>query len=118
MFDLCIVAGFTHQFFISYRWNLQKSSLIHLQNLSSFHHRSFGSVASTVVERNPMFSTINNDDLIYFEKILGVKKVIQDLEELQTANTDWMHKYKGSSKLMLQPENTTEVRILYIRSFL
>ncbi|XP_076887809.1 D-2-hydroxyglutarate dehydrogenase, mitochondrial-like isoform X1 [Bidens hawaiensis] len=108
------VAGFTHhcasvslnQFSASY---CQKLSSIHIQNLSAIHHRKFGSVASTIVQRNPRFSTINNDDLIHFEKILGPKKVIQDHEELETANTDWMHKYKGSSKLMLQPENTTEL---------
>ena len=82
-----------------------------MQNMSRIQHRNFGSVASTVVQRNPSFSSINHDDIIYFEKILGVKKVIQDDEELQPANTDWMHKYKGSSKLMLQPENTEEVHI-------
>ncbi|KAL8211159.1 hypothetical protein R6Q57_005596 [Mikania cordata] len=114
------VVGFTHhcasvplkQFLASYRWDLQKFSLIHMQySMSAIHHRKFGSVTSTVVQRKPVFSTINNDDLIFFEKILGAKKVIQDHEELQTANTDWMHKYKGSSKLMIQPENTTEVHI-------
>lgn len=62
-----------------------------------------------MVQRNTKFSTINDDDIIYFEKILGAKKVIQDNEELETANTDWMNKYKGSSKLMLQPDNTEEV---------
>ncbi|KAL8240529.1 hypothetical protein R6Q59_013884 [Mikania micrantha] len=112
------VAGFTRhcataplkQFLASYRWDLQKFTLINMQNsMSAIHHRNFGSVTSTIVQRNPVFSTINNDDLIYFEKILGPKKVIQDHEELQTANTDWMHKYKGSSKLMIQPENTTEL---------
>ncbi|KAI3747728.1 hypothetical protein L6452_10339 [Arctium lappa] len=111
------VAGFTHHcgpvplkhFLTSCRWDLQKSSLIHMQNMSRIQHRNFGSVASTIIQRNPLFSTINHDDIIYFEKILGVKNVIQDDEELQPANTDWMHKYKGSSKLMLQPENTEEL---------
>lgn len=73
--------------------------------MSPIQHRNFG----TVVQRNPLFGTINRDDIAYFEKISGEKKVIQDDEELQTANTDWMNKYKGSSKLMLQPENTTEL---------
>ncbi|KVI08800.1 CO dehydrogenase flavoprotein-like, FAD-binding, subdomain 2 [Cynara cardunculus var. scolymus] len=96
-------------FLASCRWDLQKSSLIHMQNMPIIQQRNFGSVASTIVQRNPLFSTINHDDIIYFEKILGVKNVIQDDEELQPANTDWMHKYKGSSKLMLQPENTDEL---------
>lgn len=123
MFDLyTLIAGFTHyyapvpakQFFTNYRWDLQKCSLIHMQNMYGIQYRNFGSTASTIVQKNPLFSTINLDDIVYFEKILGVKKVIQDNEELQIANTDWMNKYKGSSKVMLQPDNTEEVHILYL----
>lgn len=109
--------GFTHHsgsaplknFLSSFRWDLQKSSLIHTQNMSGIQHRNFGSATSTTIQRNPLFSTINHEDIIYFENILGAKSVIQDDEELQTANTDWMHKYKGSSKLMLLPENTEQL---------
>ena len=86
-----------------------------MRNISEIQHRNYGSAAS-IVQRNPKFSTINNDDITYFEKILGAKKVIQDNEELETANTDWMNKYKGSSKLMLQPDNTEEV-YYFISSF-
>nr|XP_043631870.1 D-2-hydroxyglutarate dehydrogenase, mitochondrial isoform X1 [Erigeron canadensis] len=97
------------RFLANYIWDLQKPSLIHMQNMSGIQYRNYGSVVSTVVQRNPSFSTINDDDIIHFKKILGAKKVIQEDEELQTANTDWMHKYKGSSKLMLLPENTEEL---------
>ncbi|GJU47932.1 D-2-hydroxyglutarate dehydrogenase, mitochondrial isoform X1 [Tanacetum coccineum] len=108
--------GFTHgpapvplnQFLASFTQGLQKPSVIHTHNISEIQHRNYGSAAS-IVQRNPKFSTINNDDITYFEKILGAKKVIQDNEELETANTDWMNKYKGSSKLMLQPDNTGEL---------
>ncbi|CAH1437215.1 unnamed protein product [Lactuca virosa] len=96
-------------FLARFPWDLQKSSLIHIQNMSGIQHRTFGSATSTIIQRNPLFSTINHDDIIYFENKLGVKNVIQDEEELQTANTDWMHKYKGSSKLMLLPENTDQL---------
>ncbi|GJX57905.1 D-2-hydroxyglutarate dehydrogenase, mitochondrial isoform X1 [Tanacetum coccineum] len=109
-------ACFTHgpapvplnQFLASFTQGLQKPSVIHTHNISEIRHRNYGSAAS-IVQRNPKFSTINNDDITYFEKILGAKKVIQDNEELETANTDWMNKYKGSSKLMLQPDNTGEL---------
>ncbi|CAA3006572.1 D-2-hydroxyglutarate dehydrogenase, mitochondrial isoform X1 [Olea europaea subsp. europaea] len=49
------------------------------------------------------------DDISYFKKILGERGVVQDEEKLDDANTDWMRKYKGSSKLMLQPRTTEEV---------
>ncbi|XP_027360564.1 D-2-hydroxyglutarate dehydrogenase, mitochondrial isoform X2 [Abrus precatorius] len=71
-------------------------------------HKSYGSMAG-LVERNPRLSELNDDDVKYFEGILGTKNVIRDEEKLITANTDWMHKYKGSSKLLLQPHTTDQV---------
>jgi len=68
----------------------------------------YGSVGS-VVERSPRFSELNDDDVKYFEEILGKKNVVQDEDKLSAANIDWMHKYKGSSKLILQPCNTDQV---------
>ncbi|KAJ6378878.1 hypothetical protein OIU78_028985 [Salix suchowensis] len=41
--------------------------------------------------------------------VLGEKNVVQDEDRLETANIDWMHKYKGFSKLLLLPRNTEEV---------
>ncbi|KAL2905490.1 D-2-hydroxyglutarate dehydrogenase mitochondrial, partial [Bienertia sinuspersici] len=63
---------------------------------------------SAPVERSPVFSEINSKDISYFKSFLGENNVIQDLDRLQPANTDWMHKYKGSSKLMLLPRSTEE----------
>ncbi|KAA8547437.1 hypothetical protein F0562_003699 [Nyssa sinensis] len=77
-------------------------------NTCRVQHRYFGSMA-TKTQRNPMFATINSDDISHFKEILGEKNVIQDEERLLTANTDWMGKYKGSSKLLLQPRSTEEV---------
>ncbi|KAK2990442.1 hypothetical protein RJ640_011190 [Escallonia rubra] len=68
---------------------------------------SFVSVATTI-QRNPLFSSISSDDISHFKEILGEKNVIHDEEKLVTANMDWMRKYKGSSKLMLQPRSTEE----------
>ncbi|KAF3440735.1 hypothetical protein FNV43_RR19021 [Rhamnella rubrinervis] len=71
-------------------------------------HRCFGSAASKV-QRNPLFSTLNSDDISYFKGVLGEKNVIQDEDKLMIANTDWMRKYRGSSKLLLQPRSTEEI---------
>ncbi|CAK9173936.1 unnamed protein product [Ilex paraguariensis] len=77
-------------------------------NLWGVHCRCLSSVV-TATQRNPLFSTINSDDIRYFKEILGEKSVIQDEEMLDAANSDWMRKYKGSSKLKLQPRSTEEV---------
>ncbi|KDP37438.1 hypothetical protein JCGZ_08279 [Jatropha curcas] len=70
--------------------------------------RSFGSAATTI-KRNPSFATLNSDDISYFKGILGEKYVVQDELALELANSDWMHKYKGSSRLILLPRSTDEV---------
>lgn len=80
-------------------------------------YRCFGSSASSKIQRNPLFSSLDSKDVSYFKEMLGEKNVIEDEERLETANTDWMHKYKGSSKLMLLPKNTEEVfffSLLYV----
>ncbi|KAG2696306.1 hypothetical protein I3760_07G053500 [Carya illinoinensis] len=71
-------------------------------------NRLFGSLAATI-QRNPSFSTLNSDDISYFKGVLGEKNVIQDEDWLLSANTDWMRKYNGSSKLLVQPRRTEEV---------
>ncbi|XP_010531060.1 PREDICTED: D-2-hydroxyglutarate dehydrogenase, mitochondrial [Tarenaya hassleriana] len=82
------------------------------RSLGIRQYKLFGSSASKI-QRNPTFSSLDSDDVSYFKEILGEKNVIQDEERLETANTDWMHKYKGFSKLMLLPRSTEEVsRIL------
>ncbi|KAL8047351.1 hypothetical protein ABFX02_08G235300 [Erythranthe guttata] len=77
-------------------------------NAFRIHSRNLASVA-TVPSRNPSFAMISCDDISYFKKILGEKGVVQEELKLDDANTDWMRKYKGSSKLMLQPRSTHEV---------
>lgn len=75
--------------------------------------RQFYSSLAGKVERNSRFSSLNDEDVRYFEGILGNKNVIQDEERLAAANTDWMNKYKGSSKLLLMPRTTEEVLFLF-----
>ncbi|KAF9619357.1 hypothetical protein IFM89_006544 [Coptis chinensis] len=78
------------------------------RKVNKFHYfkRNFG---TKIIERNPAFSSINTEDIKHFKEILGDKNVIQDEDRLATANVDWMRKYKGSSKLLLQPKSTQEV---------
>ncbi|KAK9113051.1 hypothetical protein Scep_020570 [Stephania cephalantha] len=75
---------------------------------SLVQRKYYGSMASGL-RKNPTFATLNLDDVNYFKGILGEKNVIQDEDRLATANVDWMHKYKGSSKLLLRPTCTEEV---------
>lgn len=75
---------------------------------TGIQHKCYASMPG-LVQRNPRFSELNDDDVRYFQEILGQKNVVQDEEKLSTVNTDWMHKYKGSSKLLLQPWNTDQV---------
>lgn len=77
---------------------------------STLQVRFYGSAP---VERIPSFSEINSKDIGYFKSILGENNVIQDQDRLQPANTDWMHKYQGSSKLMLLPRSTEEVTVIF-----
>ncbi|KAL9464558.1 hypothetical protein AB3S75_002211 [Citrus x aurantiifolia] len=77
-------------------------------NASTIRYRCFGSEA-TKFERNAAFSTLNSEDVSYFKELLGEKSVIQDEDVLVAANEDWMRKYRGSSKLLLQPRTTNEV---------
>lgn len=74
----------------------------------SLQCRSFGS-AGTKIQRNPSFATLNSDDITYFKGVLGEKNVVQDEDRLEFVNADWMHKYKGSSRLLLLPTTTDEV---------
>ncbi|XP_010679807.2 D-2-hydroxyglutarate dehydrogenase, mitochondrial isoform X2 [Beta vulgaris subsp. vulgaris] len=73
---------------------------------STLQLRFYGSAP---IERSSTFSEINSKDISYFKSILGEHNVILDPDRLEPANWDWMHKYKGSSKLMLIPRNTEEV---------
>ncbi|XP_043814438.1 D-2-hydroxyglutarate dehydrogenase, mitochondrial isoform X3 [Manihot esculenta] len=74
----------------------------------SLQCRCFGS-AGTKIQRNPSFATLNSDDITYFKGVLGEKNVVQDEDRLEFVNADWMHKYKGSSRLLLLPTTTDEV---------
>ncbi|KAK1272292.1 hypothetical protein QJS04_geneDACA013088 [Acorus gramineus] len=80
-------------------------------NLSVNHAMQLRRICSGTIEvqRNPSFSEITSDDIQHFVEILGEKNVVQDEDRLLAANTDWMRKYKGSSKILLLPNTAEEV---------
>lgn len=82
--DSCPLGGFL---------NSRERRFAHSWGIKS---RRFGSTA-TLIQRNPQFAAISSEDISYFRKILGDRGVVQDKDTLNVANTDWMHKYKGSS---------------------
>ncbi|PIA55903.1 hypothetical protein AQUCO_00700314v1 [Aquilegia coerulea] len=85
-----------------------RSSTTVNQNCRNLQYRLFGSTTFEV-QRNPSFATLNSEDVNRFKEMLGEKNVIEDEDRLATANIDWMRKYKGFSKLLLQPKSTQEV---------
>lgn len=93
-----------------YRDNLKVTLRTFVEKPCNMRYRYYASEA-TKAQRNPLFSTTNSDDISYFKEVLGEKNVIQDEDRLLAANMDWMQKYKGSSKVLLQPKSTEEVHI-------
>jgi hypothetical protein len=60
--------------------------------------------------RSPDFGTLQSEDVEYFRTTLGTSGVITDEDALAVANTDWMNKYHGKSKLLLRPKTSEQVR--------
>ncbi|CAK9324218.1 unnamed protein product [Citrullus colocynthis] len=86
----------------------QDSAFNYFRMPCGFQFRRITSLSS-VVQRNSSFSRLNSDDIDFFRSILGEKNVVQDEDRLLDANTDWLRKFRGSSKLLLQPRSTEEV---------
>lgn len=91
-----------------YPARLRVSRFTNFGRSCSLRFRSYGSSAA-FIQRKPWFSELVSDDISFFRSILGDSNVVQEEDKLQSANTDWMRKYKGSSKLLLQPKTTDEV---------
>ena len=67
--------------------------------------------ASEATTRYPNFSSVNATDVDFFRSVLGESGVVQDVDALDSANQDWIGKYKGNSKVLLRPETTAQVSI-------
>jgi FAD/FMN-containing dehydrogenase len=67
------------------------------------------SLAKVIEKRNPKYSVLQDNDLQFFESILGLNHCVTDSLALQSYNTDWLKIYKGASKLCLLPKSTEEL---------
>ena len=59
--------------------------------------------------KNMNFSPLSSNHLNYFQSLLSPNEIITDPSDLLKYNNDWMNKYHGSSKLVLQPHNTIQI---------
>ncbi|KAL3701373.1 hypothetical protein R1sor_019395 [Riccia sorocarpa] len=74
------------------------------------HRRGYGSApGDSQVCRDKRFAELKDADIVHFRQILGDKGVTVDSDDLEWANTDWMHKYHGHSQLLLRPQTTQQV---------
>lgn len=65
--------------------------------------------SNQVEKRNPIYSTLSDEDLSFFEKLVGRDKCITDLNDLEAYNTDWLKTCRGNSKLTLLPQTTQQI---------
>ena len=64
---------------------------------------------SSAPERSDAYSQVEERDVDFFRRLLGVSAVVTDPDDLVPYNTDWMKKYKGRSRLALRPKTTEQV---------
>lgn len=55
------------------------------------------------------YASLTDADVMHFKQIIGAAHVIEDPQRLAEMNTDWMRKFKGSSRVALLPGSTEEV---------
>ena len=55
------------------------------------------------------YNNLSQDHMNYFKSFMDKNGVITDKDILQQHNIDWTKKYKGNSKLLLQPTTTMQV---------
>lgn len=67
------------------------------------------------LKRDPKFSEITPDHVSFFKSALGDASAVIDgvtseaSDDLEAFNSDWMHKYRGHTRLVLRPKTTEEV---------
>ncbi|PTB64359.1 hypothetical protein BBK36DRAFT_1136082 [Trichoderma citrinoviride] len=67
------------------------------------------------LKRDDKFATLTADDVAHFKQLLGGEHAVIDgakaaaEDDLKPFNEDWMHKYRGQSRLVLKPASTDEV---------
>jgi D-2-hydroxyglutarate dehydrogenase len=75
----------------------------------NFHNICKKFISNQIEKRNPLYSTLCDNDLKFFEKLIGSDKCITDTNDLEAYNTDWLKICKGNSKLTLLPQSTEQL---------
>jgi (R)-2-hydroxyglutarate---pyruvate transhydrogenase len=80
------------------------------------HHRvTYTTDSYPSLKRDPKFSEITPDHVSFFKYTLGDASAVVDgvtsdaSGDLEAFNSDWMHKYRGHTRLVLKPKTTEEV---------
>ncbi|OJJ32798.1 hypothetical protein ASPWEDRAFT_137238 [Aspergillus wentii DTO 134E9] len=67
------------------------------------------------LKRDPKFAEIAEDDVKYFQELLGAQSAVIDgvttdaADDIEPFNSDWMRKYRGHTRLVLKPQTKEEV---------
>jgi FAD/FMN-containing dehydrogenase len=68
------------------------------------------------IQRDPRFSKVTEEHVKFFQDLLGSESAVLEsvtndagADDIEPCNTDWMKKYRGHCKLVLQPGSTEEV---------
>ena len=80
------------------------------------HHRAIYTTDSyPSLKRDSKFSEVTPEHVSFFKSILGDASAVIDgltsdaSDDLEAFNSDWMHKYRGHTRLVLKPKTTEEV---------
>ncbi|KAF9197027.1 hypothetical protein BGZ50_002738 [Haplosporangium sp. Z 11] len=103
-----------------HRWRLNRAVTLTTRASFSTHaptyfaaghdgHVSYTADKFPYLKRNSSFKNLSSDDIAYFRSVLSPSSIIQDADDLETFNNDWLKKHRGQSKLVLKPSSTEEV---------
>jgi (R)-2-hydroxyglutarate---pyruvate transhydrogenase len=79
------------------------------------HSVSYTTDSYPDIKRDSKFSEITPDHVKHFKSILGDDAAVIDgvsadaSDDIEPYNADWMHKYRGHTRLVLRPKSTGEV---------
>lgn len=98
---------------------MQRKCVKFFPHIKSVHSRCFASGAKLPeltkdrypdVRRGGMFNSLNTNHLNFFRALLkGEQRVLNDPEDCEPYNVDWIKNVRGYSTCILKPKNTEEV---------
>lgn len=70
------------------------------------------------IKRNPKFAEVTNEDVKFFQELLGAESAVINsvttnaADDIEPFNSDWMRKYCGQTRLALKPQNKEELSMV------